>query len=1383
MSEKSSVPPTSADGESLNKPNHSSALDFPVVGIGASAGGVQALLQFFEHAPADMGMAFIVVLHLSAKHGSSADKVLQNATEMRVLQVTSTTRIERNHVYVIAPGKNLTMSDGHLDAPDAAATGKRPVSIDQMFRSLAEAHRHYAITIVLSGTGSDGSRGIGTVKEFGGVTLAQDPNDAEYDEMPRNAILTDHIDIVMPVAEMPQRLIDLWENARRIALPELEPVSILTVERSEHRADAEVALQEILSNLRTRTGHDFRFYKRATMLRRIERRLQVNGVPDLAKYRDFLRDNTREVTALLADMLIGVTSFFRDRDSFGALEERVLPALFASKNEGDQVRVWSAGCSSGEEAYSLALLLSEQRNMQRSRARLQIFATDIDEAAVARARLGAYPETVINEIRPSLRHYLIKNDSRYEVVKNAREMILFAMHNVLRDPPFSRLDLVSCRNLLIYLDRGVQRQVLEMFHYALFPNGYLFLGSSESADAVEDLFSVVDKKHRIYRAKNVRVSPRPAMLDSPALIGGTYSSHEEGGAALIPARRNFSFAALHQRVLEQYAPPSVIINRDSKIVHISDNAGRFLRYAGGEPSSNLIAAVLPELRLDLRTALFQSMQSGNSVEARRVKMQNGETTSFVNMTVRPFHDVDADFLLVLFDEVQEAMTEPPMLGEDVRGDMRVMKHLEQELQLSKQQLQTTIEQYETSTEELKASNEELQAINEELRSATEELETRKEELQSVNEELITVNAELQAKIEESGKANDDLRNLIVSTDIATIFVDRAMCIKRYTPSATSVFNLIGADVGRSLFDITHRLRYPELAADVGATFQSLRLIERQVSTTDNRRFIARLLPYRTADDRIDGAVISLIEITERRNAEDSARAGEERLRLAAQTTNGFAIIVQDSDGRIMSWNAGAERVFGYTEQEALGQNIDVIFTEEDRQDQVAEKERETARRETRCDGDRWHVGKSGQAVYCSGVVTPLSNPTFTGFAKIVRDLTDRKRHDDTRQKQLLQERLVRAQAEASNRLKDDFLAVLSHELKHPLNLIHVKAEMLPRIPEARGVPAIQAAASAIQRAVIGQARIIDDLLDMSRVRTGKLALSLTTVDLSAMLATIADAIESDAAARGIALSFEDIGEPVWARVDPVRFDQIVWNLLSNALKFTPREGKVNVRLTSAGGEVRIDVSDTGQGIEAELLPYMFDMFAQGLEARRTTSGGMGIGLALVKQLVEMHGGRVLARSEGKGQGCEVSVFVPAAHHSLTERNGTAARGTSFKGLSVLIVDDDPESGNALAALLELEGLRPLIAHSNGEALAMLGREHIDLLMCDVSLRGARVYPLIGEVRADPQLAHIPAIALIDSLRGPDGAENGVDGFDLTLTKPVSLDALVAAAEQVLLARE
>lgn len=493
------------------------------------------------------------------------------------------------------------------------------------------------------------------------------------------------------------------------------------------------------------------------------------------------------------------------------------------------------------------------------------------------------------------------------IAKAVRERILFAAHSLLRDPPFSHLDLISCRNVLIYLERAVQRLILELFHFALRPNGFLFLGTAESADAADDLFTVVDKKRRIYRARVVthRAKPTPGF---PPLFQTENGASDERVATqpplrapASPAQRNFSYSQLHQRALETYSPPSVIIDRESNVVHLSDNAGRFLRHVGGELSSNIMTLVLPDLRLDLRTAIFRALQTGSSVEARRVKWVNGARTSWINMTVRPFHDkvASAEFLLIVFDEVAGRMTEEDQA--ETAGQDPVLAQLEQELQHSREQLATIIEQYETSVEELKASNEELQAINEELRSTSEELESSKEELQPVNEELTTANAEMQARIEDTAKANDDLHNIIASSEIATVFVDKEIRVKRFTPNATAIFNLIDTDLGRSLFDITHSLRYPTLADDVRESLQSLKLTEREIESEAGRWYLMRLLPYRTADDHIDGAVITLIDITDRHQAEEAARAGEQRLRLVAQSTSDYAIIVQDSPGAIVSW--------------------------------------------------------------------------------------------------------------------------------------------------------------------------------------------------------------------------------------------------------------------------------------------------------------------------------------------------------------------------------------------------------------------------------------------------------------------------------------------------
>nr|WP_309788691.1 CheR family methyltransferase [Caballeronia sp. LZ031] len=572
-----------------------SGLPFPVVGIGASAGGVRALLQFFENAPTDMGMAFVVVLHLSPDHVSSADAVLSRVTGMPVLQVVQPTPIERNHVYVIAPGKSLGMADGYLRVSDAKRSPGSPVTIDRFFRSLADAHGPHAMCLVLSGSGSDGAVGLSRVKEQGGITLAQLPADAEYAQMPQSAIDTGQVDLVLPVTEMPQKLLDLWSNARTISIPEIAapdsqgsanpPKASEPQDPEQDARHAEQCLQEILSILRARTGHDFRHYKRATVLRRVERRLQVNAVPNLSQYRDLLRGQPSETSALLSDMLIGVTNFFRDREAFERLQSEVVPEIFAGKPDAQAVRVWTAGVSSGEEAYSIAMLLEEHAKRHHSPTPILVFATDIDERALGRARAGSYPDSIATDVPTEfLDKFLTRQGERYVIAKTLREKVLFAVHNVLRDPPFSHLDLVSCRNLLIYLDRIVQRQVLEMFHFALCPDGYLFLGTSESADAADDLFAVVDKKNRIYRAKPVPVAVRPRIV---RLVEPKPIASAPGPQRPEPMRHEHSPGALHQRVLEEYAPPSIIVDRESTIVHISDNAGRFLHYSGGSPTTNM----------------------------------------------------------------------------------------------------------------------------------------------------------------------------------------------------------------------------------------------------------------------------------------------------------------------------------------------------------------------------------------------------------------------------------------------------------------------------------------------------------------------------------------------------------------------------------------------------------------------------------------------------------------------------------------------------------------------------------------------------------------------------------------------------------------------------
>ena len=591
-------------------------LAFPVVGIGASAGGLQALISFFEAAAMDTGMAFVVVMHLSPTHESNASGILQRSTAMKVMEVTTSTLVEKNCVYVIAPNKQLEITDGHLTVRERLPYSGPPVAVDLLFRTLAQVHRERSFVVILSGTGSDGTASLSVVKDMGGVIIAQTPEDAGYGGMPKSAIDTGLVDFVLPVRQIPQKLVALWANAQRIHLGLPSSVDEAAGEQpaaASQDGDEEV-LHEIIQVLRQRTGHDFQKYKRATVLRRIERRLQVREVATLSAYRDVLKEDRAESQALLKDMLIGVTQFFRDPEAFEAVERLIIPQLFEGKKPEDQLRVWSVACSTGEEIYSLAMLLAEKANTLAFAPEIQIFGSDIDERAIAHARAGLYPATIAENVSPArLAEHFINEEGRYRIKKPLRDYVLFANHNILRDPPFSKLDMISCRNLLIYLNRETHLQVLEMLHFALKPNGYLFLGNSESADAVTDFFVPIDKKHRIYRAK-----PSSRFARSSIPLSVTPQVAVPGVPVERTEKQKLSYAGVHQRALADYSPPSVLVDHQSNIVYMSEGTAQFLRHVSGEPSRNLVALVEPELRLELRTALFHAIQSSKSTETRRI---------------------------------------------------------------------------------------------------------------------------------------------------------------------------------------------------------------------------------------------------------------------------------------------------------------------------------------------------------------------------------------------------------------------------------------------------------------------------------------------------------------------------------------------------------------------------------------------------------------------------------------------------------------------------------------------------------------------------------------------------------------------------------------------
>lgn len=844
-------------GEGAGAPN------FLVVGIGASAGGIQALSKFFEQVPADSGIAYVVILHLSPDHDSRLAQVLQTVCKLPVSQMLSEARIEPDHVYVIPPDQHLTVWDGYIKVAPNTSMEERRAPVDIFFRTLAEARGPFSVCVILSGTGANGSMGMKRIKECGGAAFVQDPREAEWEEMPRNSIATALVDDVLPVAEIPARIIAYKEKLGSIEIAEAP---------DKRPEEQQQALREVFTQLRLRTGHDFSSYKRPTLLRRIERRITVRNLPDLVAYARFCQSSPDETQALLKDLLISVTNFFRDPKVFDYLEEQILPRLLKGKKTHDQLRIWIVGCATGEEAYSIAILCAERMLGMIDAPKLQIFATDIDAAAIAKAREGLYTLNDAADVSTErLRRFFTQEGENYRIRREIRESILFANHNVLRDPPFSHLDIISCRNMLIYLDYQAQERVVETLHFAMNNGGYLFLGTSESIDGASDLYVQVSREHHIFQSRVIsgRQYPVPDSLPSRRDKNIAISpSHE----IVNRANDRISYGELHQQLLEQYAPPSLVVNEKYDVVHVSESAVRYLQVSGGEPSSNLFKLIRQELRLELRTALYQATQRKTNVEAHGLQVHFGDRTETINIHVRPIlreSDPSQGFLLVLFEPGVEAENDEEKV---FTSDEPVARQLEQELMRLKVELRTTTEQYELQAEELKASNEELQALNEELRSAAEELETSREELQSINEELTTVNQELKIKIEEVSQTSNNLQNLINSTDIATIFLDRGFRVHLFSPAARGIFNLLSGDIGRPLSDITHKLEYTGLLQDAGSVIEKLNTVEREVRTTDGRNFLIRLSPYRTSDDRIQGVVATLTDITGRKRAEEAVAA-------------------------------------------------------------------------------------------------------------------------------------------------------------------------------------------------------------------------------------------------------------------------------------------------------------------------------------------------------------------------------------------------------------------------------------------------------------------------------------------------------------------------------
>ena len=1446
----------------------------PVIGMGASAGGLEAFQAFFERMPADTGMAFVIVQHLDPQHDTQMPELLARHTSMPVRLVTEDTGLASNQIFVLPPKFTLTIDDCVLRVSRPERMRGRRTPIDSFFRSLAEDQGDDAVGIVFSGTGTDGTLGLKAIKEHGGLTLVQVPSSARYDSMPRAAIVSGVADQVLPVEEMPARLV---EHVRRLTtLRGGDGVEGL-------RSEVERHLGRISALLRTKTGHDFSRYKRTTLVRRIRRRMTERQSGSVGEYLEALQLDGREIDELFHDLLIGVTDFFRDPEAFVSLGRRVVPKMFEAKTADGQVRVWVPGCATGEEAYSLAILLREHALRLPEPPHVLVFATDIDAQALEAARQAWYPERIAEQVSAErLERFFVRHGNLYQVSKEIREMCLFSSHNVITDPPFSRLDLVSCRNLLIYLESDLQKKLIPLFHYALRSGGFLFLGPSESVAGWPDLYRTMDKRHRIYQCKDVVLRPP---VSFPLADRFRFSMQRPFSEGPPPARGEQGVARAFERVLlENYSPACVLVNERGDVLYFSPRTGKYLEPPGGTPTLRVLELARQGLRLDLRTALHKAVTSREAVTHENVGFEADGATHRVDITVRPMSELgeEAGLFTIVFQERERPGSGPlgPESGEAPVEATGVIQRLESELRVTKDHLQATLEELESSNEELVSSNEELLSINEELQSANEELQTSKEELQSVNEELETINAELKKKVEELDRANSDLVNLFQSTRIATVFVDRELRIKKFTPGATEVFRLIEGDVGRSIADIAPRFPANDLISGIETVLRTLSVRESQVRLTDDGGawYILRILPYRTLDNVIDGVVLTFVDITELRNAQEQR---DQLARIVESSQD--AILGKTLEGVVTSWNAGAERIYGYAAREMIGHPVDVLVPPE-RRSELAPVFAKLRHGQPVEPYETVRVRKDGLRLDVLLTVSPLfgSDGQVVGASAIARDITDRKRAEEDlrlseeRYRSLVQaltsvvwtadaegrfmERQVaweeytgraweeyagwgwaqaihpedrerikslwaqslgkrtpfrgegriwhgesgayrhfvaravplleangavrewvgtitdvedRKQAEnalrEAARHKDEFLAMLGHELRNPLapirNCLYVLS--MPKVTADQS----QRALATLDRQVVHLTRLVDDLLDVSRISQGKILLRKERLDLAELVRSTVEDHRGALLAAGLKLEVDVSPGDFWVNGDLTRLSQSVGNILHNAMKFTDRGGVVRVGARAEDGTAVVAVEDTGIGIEPEVLGRLFEPFSQAPPGIDRGRGGLGLGLALVRRLIELHGGSVEASSGGSGRGAEIRLRLPLvdAPAEAVESIGEPAAGQPRR---CLIIEDNVDAAESMALLLQLKGHEVAVAHSGQEGLDKARQLRPHVVLCDIGLPGALDgYAVARAFRDDPTLHSARLIALTGYGQEEDQRRAREAGFDLHLTKPADPEIL------------
>ncbi|HVT81789.1 MAG TPA: CheR family methyltransferase, partial [Phycisphaerae bacterium] len=1157
----------------------------------------------------DTGITFVVIQHLSPDFKSVMDELLARHTKMPIHRVVDGMTVEANSIYLIPPKKEMIISAGRLLLTDKDPQQELSLPIDHFFRSLAHEAGKRAIAIVLSGTGSDGSRGIRDVREAGGLVLAQSMETAKFDGMPKSAIDTGCVDVDLSPEEMTKVISDYAAQQQRARSQDADPV-----EGSIQGVDV------IFKLLRDEYGIDFSHYKPNTVTRRIERRLSLNQSVDLEDYVHRLRSDPTELNSLYKDLLIGVTRFFRDPEAFAQLEKSVLPDILAGKRPDEEIRVWVAGTATGEEAYSLAILLHERLQLLGRPINAKIFATDVHGASLEFASAGVYAIDALAEVPTArLNKYFVRKPDGYHVTPEIRQMIVFARHNVIKDAPFTKLDFITCRNLLIYFQPLVQKKVLSLFHFGLRTGGVLFLGPSESPGELAPEFGAIDEHWKIYRKRrDVRLPPDLRLPLSMA------APHSRLNAPAAATPLDTTLLATYDRLLDENMPPSLLVSDRRQLIHAFGGAGKFLCHPDGRPSTDILDLVDGNLKLALAGSLQRAAKDLTPVVYTGVRLGKGAEEKPYKLTVKPILNRQSNLthLLIMLEEINaRPMAAAAHTEIDVgEASREQLSSLENELRHTRENLQATIEELETSNEELQASNEELVAGNEELQSTN-------EELHSVNEELYSVNAEYQKKIAELTELTDDMDNLLRSTDVATIFIDKGLCIRKFTPKVGVIFDLLPQDVGRRIDSFSHHIDGENLHEDVTGVLKSGTAIEKQVRHRSGSWYFLRILPYRS-HTKLEGVVLTLFDIGVLKQAEEEAR--------------------------------------------------------------------EAVRR------------------------------------------------------------------------RDQFLAMLSHELRNPLAAV-VNASRLLEAGEL-DAETMDIARGTIRRQSHHMARLLDDLLDVSRITRNKIDIRRQVVDLRQ---TTRDALEATRPlldTRTLSLHVEIPDTAICVDGDPARLQQIAVNLLNNAIKYTPANGHIWLTLRRESSQVILSVKDTGAGIPPEMRDRIFELFVQLNRDSGSAAGGMGVGLTLVRALAELHGGSVTVESAGLGKGSEFIVRLPAVE-AATPALPDKSTPQPLSRLRVLLVEDNPDIRAVTERLLKSMGCEVFLADNGVHGIEGVSRHHPEVALVDIGLPELDGYEVARRIRRMSGHDSVKLVA-VTGFGQPDDRQKALDaGFDAHVVKPVDLGEL------------